>query len=203
MCCSLITCMANVRNSVRHCGQLQGMPHKWWKVQRCNYLYHLCSIGICRIKCYRSWGWNNLGKLHVEICWKRWGTCADGEVGQISAWYYHHAVIALRVKCQVCDSATRFLSHMERALKLHQYSCTSWGTGGTGCHTKWLDGYMSAIFLISLLREYIVNFTGTTSIAKNLLHWISCPPPPPTDINMDLHNSRARLQMLLWKDVAP
>ena len=39
----------------------------------------------------------NLGKLvYVEICWKRWGTCADGEVGQISAWYYHHAVIALR-----------------------------------------------------------------------------------------------------------
>ena len=37
--------------------------------------------------------------------------------------------------------------------------------------------------LISLLREYIVNyFTGTTSI----LH---PPPPPPTDINMNLHKS--------------
>ena len=29
------------------------------------------------------------------------------------------------------------------------------------------------------------------------------PPPPPTDINLDLHNRCARLQMLLWKAVAP
>ena len=65
-----------------------------------------------------------------------------------------------------------------QALKNPQYSCSRWGTGGTWCHRKWLDGYRSDIFLISLLREYIVNCTGTTSIAKNLLHWIHCPPPP-------------------------
>ena len=47
------------------CGQLQGMPHKWWKVPRCNYLYHLCSIGIWRIKCQRSWA--------SEKSW--WGCC--------------------------------------------------------------------------------------------------------------------------------
>ena len=47
--------MANVRNSGRLCGQLHGMPHKLWKVPRCNYLYHLCSIGLWRIKCQRAW----------------------------------------------------------------------------------------------------------------------------------------------------
>ena len=38
------------------------------------------------------------------------------------------------------------------------------------------------MFPLSLLREYIVNCTGTTSI-------------------LDLHNRRARLQM--WKALAP
>ena len=140
--------MANIWNSGWHCGELQGMPHKWWKVPRCNYLYNICSIGLWRIKCQRSWasekswwgccnistdtyfststsrcdqtsqqvpaesislqfqsctqhqhggqrklsctsqwGWNNLSKLHDEIFDKRWGTCAYGEVGKISAWY--------------------------------------------------------------------------------------------------------------------
>ena len=48
-----------------HCGELQGLPHKWWKVTRCNYLYHLCSIGLRRIKCQRS--------LASEKSW--WGCC--------------------------------------------------------------------------------------------------------------------------------
>ena len=61
-----------------------------------------------KLSCTSQWGWNNLGKLHDEIFWKRWGTCADGEVGQINAWYYH-AVSALRVKCQglsQCDTVS-------------------------------------------------------------------------------------------------
>ena len=232
------------------------MPHKWWKVPRCNYLYHLCLIGIWRIKCQRSsvsekswwgccniyqptsksrcnkpqptsaswinfsavsvmdtisawwerklsctsqWGWNNLGKLQVEIWWKRWGSGTDQCLKLTPCCH------CAERKCQglsQCDTVS-FLCGKGKvpALKKPQYSCTKWGTGGTWCHRKWLDGYRSDIFFISLLREYIVNCTGTTSIAKNLLHWIPCPPPPPRNINLDLKNRRARHQM--WKALAP
>ena len=135
----------------------------WWKEKTCT----------------SQWGWNNFGELHVEICWKRWGTCADGEVGQISAWYYYHAVIALRVKWQGLSQGDTVSFPCGKgkvpALKLHQYSCTSWGTGGTRCHTKWLDGYMSDIFIISLLRESTAPVQHLSQ--KNLLHWIRCPSP--------------------------
>ena len=171
------------------------MPHKWWKVPRCNYLYHLCSIGIWRIKCQKvsekscegvaiyinwllnrdainhsqqapaestslqfqswtqhqhggkkklsctsQWGWNNLGKLQVEIWWKRWGSGTDQCL--ILTPCCHCA----ERKCQglsQCDTVSFPSGKGEvPALKKPQYSCTRWGTRwGTWCHRKWLDGY--------------------------------------------------------------
>ena len=154
------------------------MPHKWWKVPRFNYLYHLCSIGIWRIKCQRSqvsekscegvaiyinwllnrdaidhsqqapaestslqfqswtqhqhggkrklsctsqWGWNNLGKLQVEIWWERWGNGTDQCL--ILTPCCHCA----ERKCQglsQCDTVSFPCGKGEvPALKKPQYSC--------------------------------------------------------------------------------
>ena len=195
---------------------VRDMPHKWWKVPRYNYPYHLCSCKrpIWRITCQISWAsekswwgccnistdtyfltstsrchkpqptsasWINIYMLKfaeeggAHVLMEKW----DRSVLNIST------MMSLRWEWnpKVCHRATDTVyfpcgKGKVPALKIHQYSCTRWCTGGTGCHTKWLDGYRSDIFLISLLREYIVNCTVTTSsIAKKLLQWTPCPPP--------------------------
>ena len=141
--------------------------------------------------------WNLLKKVR-HMCWWRSGTdqclilppCCHSAESEMSGLSQYNTVSFPCGKGKV------------PALKLHQYSCTSWGTGGTGCHTKWLDGYMSDIFLISLLREYLSTAPVQHLSRKNSYTEFPAPPPP-TDINLDLHNRCARLQMLLWKAVAP
>ena len=180
MCCSLITCMANVRNSGGHCGQLQGMPHKWWNVPRCNFLYHFCSIGICRIKCNRSWGWNNLGKLHVEICWKRWGTCANGTDQCLILPPCCHCAESEMPGLWQCDTVSfPYGKGKVPALKLHQYSCTSWGTGGNRMSHKvtlWIYvrhfSYQSTQRIYCKLHRYNIYRKKPPT-----LNFLSPPPP--------------------------
>ena len=96
--------------------------------------------GKRKLSCTSQWGWNNLGKLQVEIWWKRWGSGTDQCL--ILTPCCHCA----ERKCQglpQCNTVSFPCGKCEvPALKKPQYSCTRWGTRwGTWCHRKWLDGY--------------------------------------------------------------